>query len=153
MSEQQDPRNFNVRWVAERRPVAESAIGRDWFADEVAVDFPSVGTVVERMRETFFGRGEGDTLRTDLQISVREARDGVVVPLSVPVRRTCDPCGGRGETWTECCPACRGTGHALERRRVRLSVPPGVGDGARFRFRLCTPSAPATRVEVRVTVR
>jgi len=37
--------------------------------------------------------------------------------------------------------------------RVRLSVPAGVADGARFAFRITAPSAVPTRVEVRVEIR
>lgn len=152
MNEKQARRQFDVRWVADRGPAETPAIGQDWFADEVAIDFPSVTAVVERMRETFFGRLDRDTLRAELRLSVREARDGVVVPLIVPVWRTCEPCGGRGETWTEPCAVCRGTGHRLDRHPVRVAVPAGVAAGDCFRFRLVTPSAPATRVEVRVSI-
>src|SRR5207248_4024968 len=83
-------------------------------------DFPSVGNVVERMRDAFLGERENcDMLRADVSLSQREAFDGLVVPLSVPVRITCPHCGGRGETWTETCHLCRGTGHAICQHSVR----------------------------------
>jgi hypothetical protein len=34
-----------------------------------------------------------------------------------------------------------------------VTLPAGVADGARFRFRVITPDAPTVRVEVRVSVR
>jgi hypothetical protein len=124
------------------------------FADEIAIDFPSVDNVVERMRDAFLGERENsDVLRAEVSLSQREAFDGLVVPLSVPVRVTCPHCGGRGETWTEPCDLCDGTGHSLCHHPVRVSVPPGVPDGACFRFRIKSPDASSVRVEVRVAIR
>jgi hypothetical protein len=34
-----------------------------------------------------------------------------------------------------------------------VTVPPGVADGARFRFRVTSPDAAVVRVEVRVAIR
>lgn len=124
------------------------------FADEIAIDFPSVGRVVERMRDAFLGeRAEAEVLRADVSLSRREAVDGLVVPVDVPVRATCPHCGGRGETWTELCDLCGGSGAASLSYPVRVSVPPGVADGARFRFRLTSPDSRPVRVELRIAVR
>ena len=129
-------------------------MSHECFADEIAIDFPSVGRVVERMREAFLGEGEaGDVLRADVLLSQREAFDGLIVPLTVPIPVTCPHCGGRGETWTEPCHLCSGTGHSLCHHPVRVSVPPGVADGACFRFRIKSPDASSVRVEVRVAIR
>ena len=129
-------------------------MSHECFADEIAIDFPSVGRVVERMRDAFLGEQEdGDVLRADVSLSQREAFDGRIVPLSVPVPVTCPHCGGRGETWTEPCHLCRGTGHSLCHHPVRVAVPPGVADGACFRFRVKSPDASSVRVEVRVAIR
>jgi hypothetical protein len=115
------------------------------FADEIAIDFPSVDTMVARVRDAFLGEAaDADT---------RDASRGVVLPLEVPLRSTCQVCGGRGETWTEPCRACCGTGHHLVHHPLRLSVPAGVSHGARFRFRINSPHAAPVRVEVRVTVK
>ncbi|HWF83718.1 MAG TPA: hypothetical protein VG222_02680 [Vicinamibacterales bacterium] len=124
------------------------------FADEIAIDFPSVGHVVERMRHAFLGEADDETmLAAEVCVSSREASGGLVVPLEVPVRGTCPACGGRGEIWAERCSACRGTGDALFQHPVRLTLPAGVADGARFRFRVSSPHAPSVRVEVRIAVR
>jgi len=129
---------------------------RDWFDDEIAIDFPSLRAVVERMREAFVGApGEGDDhrhLSAELHLSPREAFDGVTVPLDVPIRKWCVPCGGRGEVWSDPCPTCEGTGEAVARHPVRLVVPPRVQDGDRFSLSVNAPSAPPTRVEVRVVL-
>jgi hypothetical protein len=61
---EQERGRIDVRWTASGRLTGACAsLGQDYFADEVAIDFPSVEAVVERMRETFLGREEGDTLR------------------------------------------------------------------------------------------
>ena len=129
-------------------------MSHECFADEIAIDFPSVGNVVERMRDAFLGEPENDdVLRADVSLSQREAFAGLVVPISVPVRVTCPHCGGRGETWTEPCALCRGTGESLFHQALRVSVPPRVADGACVRFRLKSPDAASIRVELRVAIR
>jgi hypothetical protein len=129
-------------------------MSHECFADEIAIDFPSVERVMERMRDAFLGEHlDADVLRAEVSLSQREAFDGLVVPLRVPIRVTCPHCGGRGDTWTERCDLCRGTGESLIHHAVRVSVPPRVADGARFRFRLKSPDASLVRVEVRVAIR
>jgi hypothetical protein len=126
----------------------------DCFADEIAIDFPSVGNVVDRMRDAFLGeQGDADVLRADVSLSQREALAGRVVSLKVPVRITCPNCGGRGETWTEPCALCLGSGESVFHQALRVSVPPRVADGARVRFRLKSPDAASIRVELRVAIR
>jgi hypothetical protein len=126
----------------------------DCFADEIAIDFPSVGHVVERMRDAFLGeRADDGVVRAELQLSAREARRGVVTLVDVPVRDLCGCCGGRGETWTEPCLDCDGTGASLSTRRIRVSVPPGIADGTRLRLRFTPPDAASVRVEVRIGIK
>jgi hypothetical protein len=129
-------------------------VPHECFADEIAIDFPSVGHVVERIRDAFLGeRPCADLLTTELYLSRREAIGGLVVPIEVPIRGTCPICGGRGESWTERCDPCCGTGESLFHHPVRLRVPAGVADGTRFRFRVTSPHAASVRVEVRVAIR
>jgi hypothetical protein len=118
----------------------------DCFADEIAIDFPSVDHLVQRERDVFLGERPGvDTLTTEVLLSPRDALMGVVVPLDVPVRGTCTRCGGRGECWSDPCEACHGAGETLVHHPVKLTVPPGVVDGARFRFRVAS-----ARVEITI---
>ena len=129
-------------------------MSHECFADEIAIDFPSVGRVVERMRDAFLGEVEDvDLLRADVWLSQREAFDGLVVPVTIPMRITCPHCGGRGESWTELCHLCGGSGQATFPHEVRVSVPAGVADGACFRFRLRSPDSASIRVELRVAIR
>jgi hypothetical protein len=123
------------------------------FADEVAVDFPSVGDAIERMRDRFLGKPvDQDVLTSVLHLSPREASRGLAVPFDVPVCGPCPICGGRGETWSEPCDGCLGTGVWLFHQPVRLSVPPGVCNGARFRFHVTSRLAASVRVEVSIAV-
>jgi hypothetical protein len=125
----------------------------DCFADEVAIDFPSVDQAVERLRERFLGEcTESDTLTTEISLSPRDGWRGTIVSLDVPVRDTCEPCGGRGEIWTEPCPACSGTGDRLVSHPLRVSLPPGTPDGARFRYKIRPRGAPPVRIELRVSI-
>jgi hypothetical protein len=112
-------------------------MSHECFADEIAIDFPSVGRVVERMRDAFLGEAvDADVLRADVSLSQREAFAGLVVSVNVPVRVTCPHCGGRGETWTEWCDLCRGTGESLLITRARH----GAAAGRRRRARSASAS-------------
>lgn len=140
-----------VTWDVVRAPAAAA---RECFSDEIAIDFPSLDHMVDRIREAFLGeRPTPEVLSTELPLSTGEARRGLVVPLDVPLRGTCRACGGHGETWTGSCDSCGGTGDTLVHHPVRVSVPPGVPDGARFRFRVTAPDGAPVRVELRVAIR
>jgi hypothetical protein len=128
-------------------------VRQDCFADEIAIDFPSAGRVAERMRDAFLGDAPGgDVLSAELSLSPREAFDGLVVPLDLPIRGVCQACGGRGESWETPCERCGGTGESLVRHSVRVTVPAGIADGATFRFRVTSPHAGSVRVVVRVAI-
>lgn len=130
-----------------------SRAGRSWFDDEIAIDFPSVSTVVARIFDAFLDDERPAPIAAELRLSEREAFRGVTVPLDVPMRNTCRACGGRGETWMDPCPSCKGTGESLCRQRVWLLVPAGVTDASRFVFNVITECAPPTRIEVKVAIR
>ena len=127
--------------------------GRSWFSDEIAIDFPSVSSVLDSMRDAFFTSEPSITLIAEMVLSAREAFDGATVPFDVPLRRTCGRCGGRGEVWTEWCAACGGLGEVTTAHSVRVLVPPRVREGATFRFSVTPPGSPSTVVEVRISIR
>jgi hypothetical protein len=125
---------------------------RRWFADEVAIDFPSVAPAVERMRRAFVADEHARTLTAALELSPREALEGTTVPVDVPVRCTCRTCGGRGETWAQPCACCAGSGIELLHHQVHITVPARVQDGACFHFSISPRHDLSTRIELRVLV-
>jgi len=90
---------FGVRDSARR-----GETGHDCFEDEIAIDFPSVGGLVDRAREAFLGDDarESGTVTREVRLSNREARRGTIVPLELPIRNLCRGCGGRGEVCGVC---------------------------------------------------
>jgi hypothetical protein len=126
------------------------------FADEIAIDFPSLEPAVERMRESFLGERTGadpdDVVRFELQVTRRELWEGASVPVEVPLRGVCRHCGGRGEVWTEPCDGCAGAGLTFDRRLVRVPLPRGLADGARFRVRVSSPEGDCIRLEIHIAV-
>ena len=134
-----------------RRPAAVARA--QWFADEVAIDFPSVSSLLDQMRDAFFGDPVFDCLSAEIVLTPREAFQGATIPLDVPVRKTCPSCGGRGETWQEWCGPCGGCGAIRGVHEVELRVPAGVREGERFRVSLTPQGAPQTIVDVRISIR
>lgn len=125
----------------------------EWLADEVAIDFPSVSSVLDQMRHSFFGESPVAELSAEIVVTPQEAFRGVSVPLEIPLRRTCPRCGGRGEVWAEWCAACGGDGEVACMHEVRVRMPAGVRAGGRFRFTVAAPGAPPTVVEIRIAIR
>jgi len=124
----------------------------DCFADDVVIDFPSVAHAVDRVRTSFLINERPEALLATLRVTLREALEGATLPLDVPVRCTCSGCGGRGESWTEPCSRCAGTGTELFTHQLRVTLPPGVVDGARFQFSVTPRHNPSTRIELHVRV-
>jgi hypothetical protein len=123
------------------------------FRDEIAIDFPSMGGVVDRMRDGLLG-AEADPAAhvTAISVSADDAHAGVTVPFEVSLPATCAECGGRGESWAEPCGHCDGSGERSRAHQFQVSVPAGVSDGARFRFVFAPPQTAPTRIEVTVLV-
>ena len=128
-------------------------MAHECFADEIAIDFPSAGRVVERMRDSFLGESTAhDLFEAELPLSPREAFAGRVMPLVVPIRGACPRCGGRGESWAESCSRCEGSGEAIFHHLVNVAVPPRVSDGQTFRFRVTSRHTGSVRVNVRIAI-
>ena len=122
------------------------------FDDDVVVDFPSISHAVDRIRSAFVADERPSALATTLRLSAHDARQGLTAPLEVPVRCLCRRCGGRGESWTESCAQCEGSGTELFRHHLQVTVPAGVCDGARFHFVLTPRHHPPTRIELHIFV-
>ena len=125
----------------------------DCFADEVVVDFPSVAPAVARIRRAFLSDEEHpQPLSAGIRLTAGDALEGTTVPLSVPVRRTCRDCGGRGESWAERCANCGGSGTEVVRHSLQVTVPAGVADGTLVHFSVSVPQHPPTRIELRIAI-
>ncbi len=148
-----DPRRRRS-YDVERSASPGGPAGRgEWFADEVAIDFPAVSDVLDRMRHAFFGANALEELSAEIVLTPHEAFKGTTIPMGIPVRQTCLRCGGRGETWQEWCELCGGCGDVRALHDVELRVPAGVRAGTRFRFSVMPPGAPLTRVDVLISIR
>lgn len=70
---------------------------------------------------------------------------------------TCSHCGGEGYVVSDPCPTCRGRGRLVQRRKVHLTIPPGIEDGATLRLtgegEHGEPGAPPGNLYVHVRVR
>lgn len=51
------------------------------------------------------------------------------------VQRPCPVCLGRGQVPTERCPTCNGAGELRQRRKIQITVPPGVDTGTKMRLK------------------
>ena len=132
-----------------------------WHSDEIAVDFPSMDSIIQRMREGFFGSFNSpvswtdetqSTHTVDIELTARQADEGVCVPLNLPIRHTCPMCSGRGELWNKPCRVCDSTGGGLLSHRLQLKVPPRVRHGTRLSFSVSPSYAAETHIEVRIAI-
>lgn len=128
------------------------AVTRACFADEIAIDFPALGPAIDRVREGLAGDVATAAASASVTLTPREAFNGAIVPVEVPLPAPCGVCGGRGESWSAPCAPCDGTGESGRRHQVQVALPARVADGTRFRFVVTSPHARPTRVEVTVSV-
>ena len=133
-------------------PTDDGRVDVSCFADEVIIDFPSVALAVDRIRRGFLVDEPPPRWPTTVRLSVNEARRGATMPIEVPVRLTCHQCGGRGESWSESCSRCQGSGSLLLHHVVQVTIPAGVIDGDRFYFSVVPRHHLPTRIELQVRV-
>jgi molecular chaperone DnaJ len=75
-------------------------------------------------------------LYLDLVLSPREAADGGLYPITVPVIEPCPDCSQSGFWEDFFCPQCRGYGRIRTQREFNLSVPPHVTHGSEITLSL-----------------
>ncbi len=126
--------------------------GRACFADEAGIDFPALSVAVERMRHAFVGAETSPAIDIPVGVERRSALRGGDVSVQLPIRRTCERCGGRGEAWDEPCAPCAGAGHTEETRDITIALPRGVADGERLLVRLGGRHVVPTAVTLHVTL-
>lgn len=114
--------------------------------------FSSVDEFYEGFLPGFFhgGLGRGKSLYLELILTPREASQGGLFPITVPVLEDCPRCSKVG-LWEEFfCPLCRGYGRLRSKREFSLSVPARVGHGTEIR--LSMEDIGLREVELHVTV-
>jgi DnaJ-class molecular chaperone len=78
--------------------------------------------------------GSGKSLYLELILTPREASQGGLFPITVPIVEDCPRCSKTG-LWEEFfCPVCSGYGRVRSKREFSLSKPPGVSHGAEIRL-------------------
>ena len=125
-----------------------------YFEDEVCIDFPSVGDIVERMLLDFFSGYEQDlVISSQITLTWHEAYNGARVPLDLSINCCCRNCGGRGEIWMDDCVSCKGTGLDTIKRLVSVVVPAGASDGTTLHCDIKLPDGQTIPVNVDVMIR
>jgi hypothetical protein len=102
------------------------------WADEIAIDFPSVPALAARVRQAFaLEDGAPGPFHAEVVLTPAQARDGVELPLVVSQRHPCPLCAGRGEQWLEPCTRCQGDGEYTSSIGVLVTIPPHMNSGDR----------------------
>lgn len=82
------------------------------------------------------------SLTGEIVLGAREAADGGLLSLDVPVTAPCGACEGTGGPYFDC-DRCLGEGKVSRRLPVPLQIPPGVREGAVFQVRTGDPAFPS----------
>ena len=104
--------------------------------DQMDDFFSSVDDFYSGFLPGFFDRGwgRGKSLYLELILTPREASQGGLFPITVPVVEDCPNCSKVG-LWEEFfCPVCHGYGRVRSKRQFSLSVPPRVSHGTEIRL-------------------
>jgi len=120
--------------------------------DQMGDFFSSVDEFYSGFLPGFFHRGfgRGKSLYLELILTPREASQGGLFPITVPVVEDCPRCSKEG-FWEEFfCPVCRGYGRVRSKREFSLSVPPRISHG--MEISLSMEDIGLRGVELHVTV-
>lgn len=77
---------------------------------------------------------QGD-MESELHLSLADVLRGGQQSLTFSYKSLCPECGGRGRQRARACQACRGEGHSLETREIRVNLPKGLRNGTRIRLK------------------
>jgi len=104
----------------------------------------------------FFDIDKGRIREKDLYfeaiLSLTEAAEGGLFPVTVPVTESCPKCDKRG-LWDDFfCPVCRGYGRVRTEREFSLSIPPHVKHGTRIRLSMEDIGLKGVYLNVRVLI-
>jgi len=112
-------------------------------------DFEFRGTGFSDFFERFFGGSgsfghrnafseteptRGGDVEADIMVTLQEAMEGGVRPITLRRSSDCSTCGGTGTLGRRVCPTCGGKGYQSVLQRYRVKIPSGVHDGQRLRI-------------------
>ena len=91
--------------------------------------------IVDAVRDSF-GFPRQRTLEAEVVLTQREAQDGCIFPLAIPVKRTCPACFGFGTRFFSDCAFCGGEGRITVKKYIRVKIRPGAFTGQLYELNL-----------------
>ena len=80
-------------------------------------------------------RRRGEDLQAEVELTLADAYHGVSRQVSLPLPQPCKTCRGAGTTaGSRPCTACGGRGHVEQMKKLEVTIPPGVQNGAKIRL-------------------
>ncbi len=79
------------------------------------------------------GRGRGEDLEAEVELTLEEVFRGTVRQVEVEAEQGCPSCRGSGVYLNRRCHTCGGGGTVRRKRRVEVGIPRGIADGVRVR--------------------
>jgi curved DNA-binding protein len=76
----------------------------------------------------------GQDVEADILVSLEEALQGSVRPISLQLRAPCARCRGSGQLNHNPCASCQGAGQTSRVDQYQVRIPPGVREGQRLRL-------------------
>lgn len=104
---------------------------------DFSVMSPSFDTLREHLLRNFTPQRSPksepvESLAIEVRLTPYEARQGVKVPVGIPVFVRCTACGGSGRERFAHCLSCQGQGVVETERKVQFNLPPYVREGSVF---------------------
>ena len=108
-------RSYDARLIAGGRT--------EWLDDEVAIDFPSIASLLDRMRDSFFGDAREAFLSAEVVVSPQEAFWGVLVPLMCRFGGPVRGAGAEARSGRRCASRAAAPARSATAHEMRLRVP------------------------------
>lgn len=78
---------------------------------------------------------KGDNINTEITITPEEVVTGSKRIINIRTTKSCPQCGGRKFVHSGKCPKCGGKGVVSDTKKITLTIPKGVKDGAKLRLK------------------
>jgi len=76
----------------------------------------------------------GQDIEADIMVTLEEALNGSIRPVSLRRSVPCERCGGSGEVKGKTCPQCEGSGQTSKVENYQVKIPAGVREGQQLRL-------------------